>query len=71
MSKKQKKLLIRIIASAALFLVIFPAEHFLEINKYLVIGMYLVPYFIIGFDVLKKSVKGIGHGQIFDENFEW
>ncbi len=69
MSKKQKKLLIRIIVSAALFLVIFPAEHFLEINKYLVLCMYLVPYFIIGFDVLKKSVKGIGHGQIFDENF--
>ena len=69
MSKKQKKLLIRIIVSAVLFLIIFPVEHFLEINKYLLLCMYLVPYFITGFDVLKKSVKGIGHGQLFDENF--
>ena len=69
MSKKQKKLLIRIIISAVLFAIIFPAEHFFEINKYLLLCMYLVPYFTIGFDVLKKSIKGIGHGQLFDENF--
>ena len=69
MSKKQKKLLIRIIISTVLFLIIFPIEHFFEINKYIALCMYLVPYFVIGYDILKKSVKGIGHGQIFDENF--
>lgn len=69
MSKKQKKLLVRIIISAVLFAIIFPAEHFFEINKYIVLCLYLVPYFVAGFDVLKKSINGIGHGQIFDENF--
>lgn len=69
MSKKQKKLLVRIIISAVLFAIIFPAEHFFEINKYIVLCLYLVPYFFAGFDVLKKSINGIGHGQIFDENF--
>ena len=69
MSKKQKKLLIRIIISTALFLIIFPIEHFFEINKYIALCMYLVPYFVTGYDVLRKSIKGIGHGQIFDENF--
>lgn len=69
MSKKQKKLLGRIIISAVLFAIIFPAEHFFEINKYIVLCLYLVPYFVAGFDVLKKSINGIGHGQIFDENF--
>ncbi len=69
MSKKQKKLLIRIVVSAVLFLIIFPTEHFFEINNRAMLCLYLVPYFIIGYDVLKKSIKGIGHGQIFDENF--
>ena len=66
MSRKQKKNLIRIIVSAVL-LVLF---SLLKIeNVYLRLAAFLVPYFIIGYDVLKKAFKGIINRQIFDENF--
>lgn len=65
MNKKQKKVLIRIII-AALLLVAF---HFIPVEGYLQLALYLVPYVIIGYDILRKAVLGIIHGEVFDENF--
>lgn len=66
MSRKQKKVLIRIII-AAVMVVVF---HFIPVeNPYLRLTLYMVPYFIIGYDILKKAVLGIAHGEVFDENF--
>lgn len=69
MNKKQKKVLIRIIVSAALMIVIslLPIDDIFD--GWLVFGLYMVPYFIIGYDILKKAVKGIINRQVFDENF--
>lgn len=64
MTKKQKKMLIRIIISTALTI----GFRFLPINGIGLFFLYLIPYFIIGYDLLIKAVKGIIHGQIFDEN---
>lgn len=61
--------LIRIITSAVLLAAVIVLDKTLEIEKYIVAAMYLVPYFVIGYDILKKAVLGIFHGQIFDENF--
>lgn len=69
MTKKQKKVLIRIIVSAVLLAAIMITTKFVEINKWIQLVLYLVPYLIIGYDILKKAVKGIFKGQIFDENF--
>lgn len=69
MTKKQKKVLIRIIVSAVLFAGIMITTKLVEINKWIQLVLYLVPYLIIGYDILKKAVKGIFKGQIFDENF--
>ena len=65
MSKKQKKMLVRIIIAAALMigLKFVPIEG---IPRFL---LYLIPYFIIGYDILKKAGKGILNRQVFDENF--
>lgn len=65
MSRKQKKMLIRIIVSAVMMV----GLYFVSVKGYAKFLMYLVPYFIIGYDILKKSVKGILKGQVFDENF--
>lgn len=69
MTKKQKKVLIRIIVSAVLLAGIMIITKLVEINKWIQLVFYLVPYLIIGYDILKKAVKGIFKGQIFDENF--
>ena len=68
MTKKQKKVLIRIIVSAVLLAGIMITTKLVEINKWIQLVLYLVPYLIIGYDILKKAVKGIFKGQIFDEN---
>lgn len=66
MSKKQKKILARIIISFILFLAVI----FIPVNnKYLQLICALVPFIIIGYDILLKSARNILHGQIFDENF--
>jgi len=66
MSKKQKKVLIRIIISAVLVI----AFHFLPVeNPYIRLVLFLIPYLIIGYDILKKAGLGIIHGKVFDENF--
>lgn len=71
MSRKQKKVLYRIIASAVLLVAAFLADRFLIKGQSLIatLAVYLVPYFIIGYDVLLKAVRNILHGQVFDENF--
>lgn len=70
MSRKQKNVLIRIIVSAVLLIGLLITERFVDIsNAYLRLALYLVPYLVIGYDILKKAFKGIIHGQVFDENF--
>lgn len=65
MTKKQKKILYRILIAAVLMV----ALHFVPVTGYLRFALYLVPYFIIGYDILRKAVLGISHGEVFDENF--
>ena len=65
MNKKQKKVLIRIIASAVLMVLI----ELLSLEGYFRQGLYLIAYLVIGYDILKKSWKGIRNRQVFDENF--
>lgn len=69
MSKKQKNVLWRIIASAVLIVCLSVLGKFITLNKYIWLVLNLIPYFIIGYDILKKAVKGIFEGQVFDENF--
>lgn len=66
MTKKQKKVLIRIIIAAVLVAVC----HFIPVgNPYLRLTVFMVPYLIIGYDILRKAVLGVVHGEVFDENF--
>ncbi len=69
MSKKQKKVLWRIIIAAAMVVLLTVLFKFVELNVWIQAVLYLVPYAVIGYDILKKAVKGIFKGQIFDENF--
>ncbi len=69
MRRKQKKALIRIIIAAVLMIVLGLVSHFANINEYVLFALYMVPYLVVGYDVLWKAVKGIGRGQVFDENF--
>ena len=62
MTKKQKKLLWQILIAAALLVVL----HFIPAQGWLRFGLYLIPYLIIGHQLLLKAFKGICHGQIFD-----
>ena len=65
MTKKQKRVLYRIITAAAFL----AALHFLPLEGPVKAALYLIPYLIIGYDILRKAVLGIIHGEIFDENF--
>lgn len=65
MNKKQKKALFRILASGALFLLV----SLLAVDGALRFGLFMIPYLIIGSDILKKAGKGICNRQVFDENF--
>ena len=72
MSEKQKKMLGRIIATLILFVVLLVLEKtgkFDDINKWILFVIYLVPYIIIGYDIVFKAFRNISHGQVFDENF--
>jgi Cd2+/Zn2+-exporting ATPase len=69
MSKKQKKVLIRIIASAILMVVITVLCENVEIKPVFEFMFFMVPYLIIGYDILRKAIKGILNKQVFDENF--
>lgn len=65
MNKKQKKMLIRIIIAAVLIVVfsLLPTEGYLRFV------LFMIPYLVIGYDILKKAFKGILNKQVFDENF--
>ena len=65
MNKKQKKMLIRIIVAAVL-IVLFSK---LPIDGYVRFGLFMIPYLVIGYDILQKAFKGIKNKQVFDENF--
>lgn len=69
MTKKQKKVLVRIIIASVLIVLLKILFHFVSVNKYVELVAFLVPYFVIGYDILKKAVHGIFHGEVFDENF--
>lgn len=65
MTKKQKKTLCRIILAAVLVVLCVC----LPIQGWLRLGIFMIPYIVIGYDILKKAIKGIGNKEIFDENF--
>ncbi len=69
MNKKQKKVLTRIIITVILMAVIIVTEQFVDINRFIWFGIYMIPYIVIGYDILKKAFKGIINHQVFDENF--
>lgn len=73
MTKKQKKMLIRIIITFVLFAVLMICEHTglmenIE-STWILFIIYLVPYLVIGYDIVFKAIRNISHGQVFDENF--
>ena len=69
MSKKHKNVLIRIIISSVLLVALMITSKLVQLNKWVEFVLFLVPYLIIGYDILKKAIKGIAKGQVFDENF--
>lgn len=74
MNKKQKKMLIRIIIASVLIIILKILTevvdfHTIFAGNYIIFAAYLIPYFIIGYDILKKALKGIKNRQVFDENF--
>ncbi len=69
MTKKQKKMLIRIIVSAVLIVALKVLGGLFEINRYLEFALYMIPYLVIGYDILRKAFLGIKNKQVFDENF--
>ena len=69
MTKRQKKTLFRILLSAVFCLAAAIASTVFSPNLYIKLALYLVPYFIIGYDVLFSAARNILHGQVFDEQF--
>lgn len=73
MTDKQKKMLARILVTFVIFAVLFAAEHTGNLESLegsvLLFLIYLVPYLIIGYDIVWKAIRNISHGQVFDENF--
>ena len=69
MTKKQKKVLYRIIISLVLLIAVSIIDTLVELPMIAQVILYLIPYFIIGYDILRKAGKGILNRQVFDENF--
>ena len=65
MNKKQKKMLVRILIAAVLLI----ALNFIPAEGWIRFGLYLIPYLVIGYDILLKALKGIRNRQVFDECF--
>ena len=65
MNKKQKRMLIRILIAAALMI----ALKFVPATGVVRFALYMIPYLVIGYDILRKAAKGIWNRQVFDENF--
>ena len=69
MTKKQKKTLYRIIISTLLLISLKVLLHFVDLPIIVEFILYMIPYAVIGYDILKKAFHGITHGQVFDECF--
>lgn len=69
MSKKQKKVLVRIVVALVLLAGAILLDKLALLPQWAMIVLYLVPYFVIGYDILWKALKGIKNRQVFDENF--
>ena len=73
MTKKQKDMLKRILVTAVLYVALVAADHMKMISAvftgWKMLFLYLIPYFVIGWDILYKAVRNIKNGQVFDENF--
>lgn len=73
MTKKQKNMLTRIMVTAVLYAALVAADHMKMIpavfEDWKLLFLYLIPYFVIGWDILYKAVRNIKNGQVFDENF--
>lgn len=69
MTKKQKKVLIRIIVSFLSLVLLSIFHEYTELSPYSKFLWYMIPYLIIGYDILRKAFLGILHGEVFDENF--
>ncbi len=69
MTKKQKKMLYRIILSGVMFIAIRVTCELVEVPYLLEFALYLVPYLVVGYDILRKAALGIKNRQVFDENF--
>ena len=73
LTKKQKKDLTRIIIAVVIFAGLMIAEHTVIPQSFAksiwMLLIWLVPYFIVGYDVVRKCLLGISHGQLFDESF--
>ena len=69
MNKKQKKVLYRILISLILMIGIVIFTSYVSVNLYVEVILYLIPYLVIGYDILRKAIKGILNKQVFDENF--
>lgn len=71
MSRKQKKMLIRILISAVVLVAakLLPAEDWVSWGNWISTALFLISYLVIGWDVLWRAVRNIAHGQVFDENF--
>ena len=67
MTRKQKKRLLRIIVSAVWMLALLILDF--ELKWYIELALWLVPYLVIGYDVLLSAARGLIHGQLLDENF--
>ena len=65
MTKKQKKMLLRILIAAVMLV----ALHFIPVTGWLRLALYLAAYIVIGYDIMKKAGQGILNGRVFDENF--
>lgn len=73
MSTKEKKHLARIVVGLVVFIVVYflPIDSWFEQPNalYIEFALFLIPYLIVGYDVIGKAIRNIGHGQVFDENF--
>ena len=69
MTRKQKKVFYRIIISAILLAGLMAVTHVVELDRWILLGLYLIPYIVIGYDILWKAARGVYHREIFDENF--
>ena len=69
LTRKQRKMLYRILAAAALLIAVKLLPNLFPVPRWTAIPLYLISYLIIGWDVLWKAVRNILNGQVFDENF--